>query len=124
VATGEPFENKDLNLTCAANSTSKPPDHGLPLQVEWFDSNDKPLRGSDDKVIVEGVRLVVRSIQRRDEGLKFSCRAQDDLQLWSERSSAYVIVPECKFLFVCLFIYLFISRTALLCSFIIDVRKN
>lgn len=88
-------ENQDLTLKCVANSTSHPLDHGLPLQVQWFDSNDRMLtEAAEEKVMVAGESLVVRSVRREDKGLRYSCRAQHGLDLWSERSAPYSLIPE------------------------------
>ena len=89
-------EGEDLTLECGATSTSLPRDHNLALQVQWFDSAGTLVTGGQDKVEDQGTRLVVRSIQRHDNGLKFLCRASDGLDMWSEQSQPYTIVPECE----------------------------
>lgn len=86
---------QNLQLECAANSASLPADHGLPLQVQWYDNLAEYYASEGlDKVQVSGHRLTVKSIQRSDEGLQFSCRAMDGLQMWSAVSEAYTLQPE------------------------------
>ena len=89
-------EGEDLTLECGATSTSLPRDHNLTRQVQWFDSAGTLVTSGQDRVEDQGTRLVVRSIQRHDNGLKFSCRASDGLDMWSELSQPYTIVPECE----------------------------
>ena len=93
---GAAVEGEDLTLECVATSTSLPEDHNLPQQVQWFDSSGAQVTGGQDKVENQGTALVVRSIQRHDAGLKFSCRASDGLDMWSEPSQPYTIIPECE----------------------------
>ncbi|KAK7105321.1 nephrin-like [Littorina saxatilis] len=87
-------ENQDLTLECDAASTSLPPDHGLTLQVQWFDSAGTKVSSNQEKVEVDGRRLLVRSIQRQDNGLQFTCRASDGMDIWSEQSAPFTVVPE------------------------------
>ncbi|KAL8568768.1 hypothetical protein ACOMHN_003173 [Nucella lapillus] len=94
---GPPVEGEDLTLECAANSTSLPPDHNLPPQVQWFDSHQNPIAPGGQKEEVQrggGGGLIVRSVRREDVDLKFSCRVSDGLDEWSFRSADYVLVPE------------------------------
>ncbi|KAK7467741.1 hypothetical protein BaRGS_00037016, partial [Batillaria attramentaria] len=93
-ATEAAVVGQDLQLECVAESTSLPTDHGLPLLVQWYDSSGLEVTGREDKVQVDGPHLLVRSIERHDEGLHFSCRAADGLDMWSANSEPYTLQPE------------------------------
>lgn len=95
VASSPPIEGQDLTLECNATSTTLPPDHKQPLRVQWFDSDQNILTpGVQEKEHMQGALLIVRSVQRHDLNLRYSCRASDGLEVWSDRSAAYVLVPE------------------------------
>ncbi|KAK7487637.1 hypothetical protein BaRGS_00021187, partial [Batillaria attramentaria] len=95
VVSAEPaVVGQDLQLECVAKSTSVPADHGLPLLVQWYDSSGLEVSGHQYKVQVDGPRLLVRLVQRHDEGLHFSCRAADGLDMWSANSELYTLQPE------------------------------
>nr|KAG5700160.1 hypothetical protein BaRGS_010467 [Batillaria attramentaria] len=97
VVSAEPaVVGQDLQLECVAKSTSVPADHGLPLLVQWYDSSGLEVSGHQYKVQVDGPRLLVRLVQRHDEGLHFSCRAADGLDMWSANSELYTLQPECE----------------------------
>ncbi|XP_076438502.1 neural cell adhesion molecule 2-like [Babylonia areolata] len=95
VASSPPVEGEDLVLECSATSTSLPSDHGQPLQVQWLDSAGGLLSsGAQEKESVQGAVLTVHSVQRGDLHLQYSCRASDGLEVWSDTSDPYDLVPE------------------------------
>nr|KAG5698494.1 hypothetical protein BaRGS_005889 [Batillaria attramentaria] len=66
--------------------------------------------GREDKVQVDGPRLLVRSIKRHDEGLHFSCRAADGLDMCAGPIVGIVIGVLVLVVVVCVIVYIFVIK--------------
>ncbi|CAG5117567.1 unnamed protein product, partial [Candidula unifasciata] len=94
----------DLHLVCETHSTSLPPSHRLTPEIFWYDHQGQNVHPSerDRRIHVNSEsQLVIRSLRRTDQQLKFYCISADDTggvvaRMMSDPSDMFAVTPQYK----------------------------